>query len=117
MLIVEDDKYSSLYFETLIGDLFKEIIYVESGFDAIDICKKNSEIDIILMDIKLPGINGVDTIKVIREFNKDVIIIAQTAYTESEYKSAVFEVGCNAYLTKPIKKEVLFEEINKILKG
>ncbi|MDE5417416.1 PAS domain S-box protein [Labilibaculum sp. DW002] len=115
LLVVEDDETSSeLLKYTLLG-LFKEIIFVDNGKDAIETCRINPEIDLVLMDIKMPKMNGYDATTEIRKFNKDLIIIAQTAYALRGDREKAIEVGCDDYITKPINKVLLLDLINKLI--
>ena len=96
-----------------IFDKFKKIIVATNGLETLELVKKNPDIDLILMDIKMPLMNGIDVTKQIREFNKDVVIIAQTAYGLRGDREMAIKAGCNDYISKPIKKELLYEIINK----
>ena len=79
----------------------------------MEFCRNNPDIDLVLMDIQMPGINGYEATRQIRQFNKKVIIIAQTAFAlEGDNKKAV-EAGCNDYIAKPIKKEEVLAMIKK----
>ena len=95
--------------------MFKEIIYVNNGKDAIETCRDNPDLDLVLMDIKIPLINGYDATKEIRKFNKDLLIIAQTAYSIQGDREKAIEAGCNDYISKPINKLLLLEMIEKLL--
>jgi len=111
VLIVEDDDVSNQLFGIVFKKTFKRTIFVETGQQAIDACKNNPEIDLVLMDIKMPEMNGYTATREIRKFNKEIIIIAQTAFgLEGDNKKAI-EAGCNDYIAKPIKKNLLFEKI------
>jgi len=102
ILIAEDDEIS----DSLISDIVKkyshEILKAKTGIEAIKACQKNPDIDLVLMDINLPEMNGFKATSQIRHFNKDVIIIAQTAYNLQFDKAMAIEAGCNDYITKPI---------------
>ncbi|OYT17865.1 MAG: hypothetical protein B7C24_00345 [Bacteroidetes bacterium 4572_77] len=111
VLIAEDEKPNIQLFEAVFRDTFKQIIFVETGQDAIDVCKENPEIDLVLMDIKMPVMNGYMATRKIRKFNKDIIIIAQTAFGLEGDKEKSLEAGCNDYISKPINKKELFEKI------
>lgn len=113
ILIAEDDETSVIYLSEIILDKFKEIIIASNGLEALELFKKNPDIDLILMDIRLPIMNGLEVAKQIREFNKDVVIIAQTAYAMSGSSKIAKNAGCNDYISKPINKELLFGIINK----
>lgn len=105
VLIVEDDNVSEQFLTILANNFTKNILYAKNGLEAVDICKEHSDVDLILMDIQMPHLNGHGATKQIREFNKDVVIIAQTAYGLSGDKELAIQAGCNDYLAKPIKKE------------
>lgn len=112
VLIAEDEVVSSYLFKMFFLNTFKKVIFVKTGQQAIDICKSNSEIDLILMDIKMPVMNGFTASRKIRIFNKEIIIIAQTAFGLAGDKEKAIEAGCNNYITKPINRNKLFEMIN-----
>ena len=116
ILIVEDDKTSYLYLETILKDKFRKIHYATSGKEAIEIFRSHPDISLILMDIKMPGMNGLEATREIRKFDKEVIIIAQTAYTLTGNREKALEAGCDDYIAKPIIKENLFEIISSHLK-
>ena len=111
ILIVEDDSASYEYLKEFLEDIGGSgIIHTTMGEDAIRITKTN-KVDLIFMDIRLPGIDGCKTTQLIREFDKKVRIIAQTAYTLDNNKKKLLEVGCNDYISKPISEENLTEII------
>jgi len=113
ILIAEDDESS----EKLLTEIFKkhskEEIRVKNGIDAVEACRANPDIDLILMDIQLPEINGFEATREIRKFNKSVLIIAQTAYALPGDRELTLKAGCNDYISKPIDKRLLNEMIQK----
>ncbi len=118
ILIVEDDRTSDMHLSILLQENAKEILHTTSGKEAIEICRTNPDINLILMDIRLPGLNGYEATKQIRKFNKDVVIIAQTAYALKGDREKAIEAGCNEYITKPIEENQLLELIeNKFKPG
>ncbi|WP_319266156.1 ATP-binding protein [uncultured Draconibacterium sp.] len=117
ILIAEDDKISRKYLTLLINGYADEILEAENGIKAVEVCRANTDIDLILMDIQMPEMNGYEATREIRKFNKDVIIIAQTAFALFGDREKVLDAGCNDYISKPIEKEVLRRKIQKILKG
>ena len=104
VLIVEDDYTSKLLVSTYIEPYSSEIFEAENGLDAVEIMKNNSDIELIIMDIKLPLLDGYQATKEIRKFNKNVIIIAQTAYALSGDKEISIKNGCDNHISKPINK-------------
>lgn len=115
VLIVEDDYTSELLLKEIFSSKVKEIISCKDGLEALEISKSNNDIDIILLDIKIPGLNGIEVCKEIRKYNSDILIIAQSAYALVGDSDIAISAGCNDYITKPIDKNVLFEKIRSNL--
>jgi PAS domain S-box-containing protein len=107
IMIVEDETVSRQLLTKLLEPFCSHILYADNGMDAVRICKNVPDLDIILMDIQLPKMDGFAATRLIREFNKQVIIIAQTALALSHNRDEAFQVGCNDYIPKPIRKEML----------
>ena len=114
ILIVEDDSASEIYLTVLIKNLSNKIYYARSGKEAIELTGNNPDIDLILMDIRLPDINGHEASRRIRDFNKDVKIIAQTAFGLEGDREKALKSGCDDYISKPIKKANLLFLIQKL---
>ena len=114
ILVVEDEEISFLYLNIVLEKTRAKIMRAKSGLEAIELVKKNNDIDLILMDIKLPEMNGYEATKEIRKFNKKVKIIAQTAYALSGDEDKALEAGCDSYISKPVKMEKLLDTINDI---
>lgn len=117
VIIAEDDENSSIFLSSLLENRFDQIILAKTGVEALNACKNNPETDLIMMDVRMPEMNGYDATRMIREFNQNVVIIAQTAYGirgEIE-KARALHVGCNDYLSKPIEIEILRGMIQKHL--
>ncbi len=113
ILIADDDEVSLKLIEKGVGPFCKEILKATNGLDAVDISRSNPDLDLIFMDIQMPVMNGLEAIKRIREFNSNVIIIAQTAYALSGDKDEAIHAGSNNYITKPIIKENLLQIIRQ----
>jgi len=111
VLIAEDEEVNNQLFKVLFKNIFYRVIYVETGQQSIEACKSNPEIDMILMDIKMPGMSGYTAIREIRKFNKSVTIIAQTAFGFSDERQKAINAGCDDFISKPINKKLLFEKI------
>jgi PAS domain S-box-containing protein len=113
VLIAEDDLASEILFSIMIRIFSNKIFKVKTGTEAVDVCRKNPEIDLILMDIKMPGMDGYEATRQIRKFNKKVVIVAQTAYAQTGDRDKALAAGCNDYISKPIKKDELLSLIKK----
>ena len=111
ILIVEDDETSEMLISIAVRMLSKEVLKVRSGIHAIDTCRNNPDIDLILMDIKMPEMDGYEATRQIRLFNKNVFIIAQTAYGLESEKEKALDAGCNEYISKPLDIALLKEMI------
>jgi PAS domain S-box-containing protein len=113
ILIAEDDETSDFLITTMLKNSSSELMHVNSGDQAVDTCQRHSDLDLVLMDIKMPGIDGYEATRQIRRFNKEVIIIAQTAYGLAGDREKALESGCNDYISKPINKEELLLLLQK----
>ncbi|NBC84198.1 MAG: response regulator [Bacteroidetes bacterium] len=115
ILITEDDNMSFRYLEVVLSNQTKiNIIRAENGEIAIDKVRNHPEIDVILMDIQLPVMNGYDAIKEIKKFSR-IPIIAQTANVLKDDRERCMNAGCAAYISKPISIDTLLSVIGKIL--
>ncbi len=113
ILIVEDDEISHSLLTRTIQKISKGVIHAITGVEAVEACRNNPDFDLVLMDIRMPQMNGLEATKQIRQFNKDVIIIAQTAYGFSGDREMAIEAGCNDYISKPINKGELLRLVEK----
>jgi len=114
VLIAEDDDTNYYYIEKILRKNNK-ILRACNGQEAVDLCRKHSEINIVLMDIKMSIMNGIKASGIIKSFRNDLPIIAVTAYAESGDKYKIIQAGCDDYLSKPINKSELFSIIKKYL--
>ena len=111
VIVAEDDETSRMLLEAILENKFYKIIYTKTGKETVDKFRENPETSIILMDLKMHDMSGYEATREIRKFNQDVVIIAQTAYGLSGDREKAIEAGCNDYISKPFKKELLFEKI------
>jgi len=115
ILIAEDDETSALFLINILEMYGKEILIVETGVEAVQACRNNPDLDLIMMDVRMPEMNGYEATRQIRQFNKDMVIIAQTAYGiggEIE-KARAISAGCHDYISKPINVNELKGLIQK----
>jgi hypothetical protein len=115
ILIVEDDEISYSFLTRTLQKISYEVLHAVTGVQAVEVCRNNPDIDLVLMDIRMPKMDGNEATRQIRQFNKDVIIIAQTAYAFVGDSEKAIEAGCNDYISKPIKSALLYELIKKHL--
>jgi len=118
VLIAEDENVNYLYLETLIQELDKyqfNLLQAKNGKEAIDLCDTNNQIDLILMDIKMPVMNGIEACKIISVKYPNIPIIAQTAYATNKDREIAIESGCIDYIAKPIDPTKFFNLLEKYL--
>ena len=117
ILIVEDDLSSRLYLNKILEKTGIAIFNAGDGQEAFNVILNNPDIDIVLMDIQLPVMDGYITAKKMRSFRKELIIIAQTSYSLSDDKEKIMNSGFDDYLTKPIFAHILIEKLTSHLSG
>jgi len=105
ILIAEDDEISQMLLEKTVEKFSKGILKAGTGNEAIKVCRENPDIDLILMDIHMPEMDGYEATVEIRKFNSEVVIFAQTAYASEEDRAQAMQAGCTNYLSKPIMKD------------
>jgi signal transduction histidine kinase len=116
ILVAEDDKVSEMLIDSFVKPFCKEILKARTGVEAVAACLAKPDIDLILMDIRMPKLGGYEATQQIREFNKEVVIIAQTAHGLTGDREKAIESGCNDYISKPINKDELILLIQKYFK-
>ncbi len=114
VLIAEDDDPSYTYLSVILKAARCEIFRCSTGTQALEFCRNHPETDIILMDIKMPGMDGYEATRRIREFNKQVVIIAQTGLALNDDREKALAAGCNDYIAKPINRKKLEELISAL---
>jgi PAS domain S-box-containing protein len=110
-LVAEDDENNFKLIKSLLATLNIKVIRAVNGTEAVKICKSQKNIDLILMDIRMPNIDGYNAARQIREFSPDVIIIAQTAYADD--KKDAFKNGCNDFISKPFTMEQFISKVRE----
>jgi signal transduction histidine kinase/ActR/RegA family two-component response regulator len=116
IMIVEDNKINQMITKKILEKKKMICTVVDNGMDAVKIAKEGN-LDVILMDIHMPGISGIEATKKIREFNKELPIIALTAITIEENLEEFYKAGFNEFIPKPFNAEDFFEKINRVLRG
>jgi PAS domain S-box-containing protein len=116
-LLVDDNKDVLIYLNRILLDTGIIIITARSGFEALEIVKATPDIDVVLLDMQMPEMNGIEATKKIREIRKNLPIIAQTAFIFEDDKDIILEAGCDACLIKPIRKDHLLTVMSSFLKS
>jgi CheY-like chemotaxis protein len=115
ILIAEDEEINFNLLETIISPTKARIIRAKNGVEAVNLCQKMEDIDLVLMDIKMPDMNGFDATKKIKITRKNLPIIAQTAYAMSVDEDNCLCAGCDDYISKPLQIDDLLNKIHKYL--
>lgn len=113
ILITDDDIVSGKLILAMLKRISKQILIVTSGKEAIETCRDHTDIDLILMDIAMPQMNGYEATRLIRQFNKEVIIIAQTSLALARDIEDALAAGCDDHIPKPISGQELILMIQK----
>jgi len=114
VLIAEDDDASKYLLTKALEGISEKIVFATNGIEAVELCYENTDLDLILMDLQMPLLNGYEAVKQIREFNSVVKIIAQTAYALEGDREKALDAGCDEYISKPIKISDLRQKINEL---
>lgn len=113
ILIAEDDENNRMYLNAVLEEENCRLFESCNGREAIELVKMHPEIDLVLMDLKMPEIDGFEATRQIKKIRPSLPVVAQTAYAFAEDKEKARNAGCDDYLSKPIKKQALFEIIHK----
>jgi PAS domain S-box-containing protein len=116
-LIVDDNKDVLIYLKRILLDTGMDLITARSGFEALEIIKNTPDIDVVLLDMQMPEMNGIDAAREIRKIRKNLPVIAQTAFIFEDDKDIILEAGCDACLIKPIRKDHLLTVMASFVKS
>ncbi len=108
ILVAEDVESNFLYLEEVIGKTGAKVLWAKNGQEAIDVFNNNN-VDLILMDIQMPKMNGFEATKIIKKLNPMIPVISQTAYAMSEDRVKSLDAGCDDYISKPISSQKLLD--------
>ncbi len=115
ILIAEDDSSNYLFFESMLQKSNAELLWARNGQQAIDILKEHGDTDLIIMDIRMPELDGLQATRAIRKTNRDIPIIALTAFAFAHDRENSLAAGCNEYISKPVKPGQLKNLLQKYL--
>jgi signal transduction histidine kinase len=113
ILVAEDDAINYFLLKMILKNDNLILLHAENGKEALDMCKENASIQLILMDLKMPVMNGFEATQEIKKLRNDLPIIALTAYTENEVRQQAMQAGCNDFITKPVNKAILFGKLKE----
>ena len=115
ILIVEDNEPSNIYFEAALRKTKANLVWAKNGVDAVEIVKESDNIDLILMDINMPKMDGIEATRIIKSLFPDIIIVVQTAFILSGEERMCQDAGCDEFITKPIRLKYLLDTINRYM--
>lgn len=117
VLIAEDEELNFLLIQEMMNNLGWKTIRANNGNEAIELCRDHPEIELVLMDLKMPQVDGYEATRVIRTFRKDLPIVVQSAYIQEASKRKAFEAGADDYIIKPFSQETFLEITRRLLQN
>lgn len=117
ILIAEDEDSNYLYLEAVLQKTGAKLIWARNGEEAIDACKSGDKIDLVLMDLQMPNINGYQAREEIKKIFPETPQIAQTAFAMADDEKRAMDAGFDAYISKPIRKNNLLAIVSRFLDG
>lgn len=115
ILIVEDIEANHMFIAAALKRTKAQLLWAQDGMEAVKMCKEYESIDLVLMDIRLPKLDGYEATRRIKEFRPNLPIIAQTAYVMNNEKGKVLQAGCDDLITKPIRLNDLISTVARYL--
>ncbi len=115
ILIAEDVESNYLYLNAVLSKINAQIYWAKNGQEAIEVIRTEKNIDLILMDLQMPELNGYEATQIIKKEQPQIPIIAQTAFAMSDDREKALNAGCDDYLAKPIKSKDLLNIVEKYL--
>ena len=112
-ILVADDVYTNyILIEAILKNTKVNLIWAKDGQEAVDNCMNNQKIDLVLMDIQMPELNGIEATKIIKQIRTDLPVIAQTAFTLEYEEDTIINAGCAKVITKPLMPELIIKAIS-----
>jgi hypothetical protein len=115
ILLIEDDLNSRIYFKKIMEELHLTILEATDGASGVKLFKKNPDISLVLLDIRLPGVSGFEVLKELKKINPDIPVIAQTAFAMPSDEKECKAAGFNDYISKPVNRAKLIELLQKYI--
>jgi two-component system, cell cycle response regulator DivK len=116
ILIAEDVESNFLYLKAVLSKLNATVFWAKNGVEAIDLCTADNAIDLVLMDLQMPEMNGYEATQILKKKFPGLPIVAQTAFAMSDDREKAIDAGCDDYLAKPIKSKDLLGVVGKYIK-
>ena len=116
ILLAEDDESNAFFIKVILKKASCEVIHVTNGEDAVEQCKASPAINLVIMDIKMPKMNGLEATRLIKAMKPDLPVIAVTAYALTGDEHRILAAGCDDYLPKPYNKDSILAKVRKFIK-
>lgn len=116
ILIAEDVESNFLYLKAVLSKLNAVIYWAKNGIEAVEICTKIGNIDLVLMDLQMPEMNGYEATEILKKKFPELPVIAQTAFAMSDDREKAIDAGCDDYLAKPIKSKDLLSMVEQYVR-
>ncbi|NDP22892.1 MAG: response regulator [Paludibacter sp.] len=116
ILIADDDDGNFILLTFMLDDVKASVIRASNGLEAVEACKSNQKIDLVLMDVKMPVMDGIEATRTIKSFRPDLPIIMQSAHIIEDVKLYCFDAGCDEFLVKPFIEDLFYQLIDSYLK-
>ncbi|MCF8223491.1 MAG: response regulator [Bacteroidales bacterium] len=117
ILVVDDEPVNRLYFNALLEKLKYNVIEAENGKAAVEIYKNDQNIDLVIMDIKMPVMSGIEATRLIKNFDPEVPLIVVSAMTMAKEGVDAIEAGADRYLSKPVNREDFLSVVKSCMKS
>lgn len=115
ILVVEDNETSNIYFEAALRKTKANLLWAKNGLEAVELVKNNRDINLVLMDINMPKLDGIEATRIIKNLFPEIIIVVQTAFLLSGEERLCQDAGCDEFITKPIRLKYLLDTLNHYL--
>jgi FOG: CheY-like receiver len=115
ILVVEDNETSNIYFEAALRKTQARLLWAKNGLEAVELVKDNPDINLVLMDINMPKLDGIEATRIIKGQYPQIVVVVQTAFILSGEERMCQDAGCDEFITKPIRLKYLLDTINNYL--
>ena len=115
VLLAEDDRSSSIYFKKVMEDLNIHVLQAFDGLEALKLFSENRDISLVLLDIRLPGLSGLEILKEMKKTRPELPVIAQTAFAMAGDEEKYLALGFDDYIAKPVKKDILIKKLQRFI--
>ena len=116
ILVVEDNDTSRYYYQVALNKSHANTLWAKNGIEALSLFEHNPDIDLVLMDLNMPEMDGYEATRLIKKLKPGIPVIVQSAFILSGEETKSYEAGCDEFLAKPVRLKLLMEAIGRYLK-